>query len=217
MYPSVAAQFRAFNERFEGCISHMYLDVKGLVTIGVGNLIDPVEAAMVLPFRFKIGGAPASQEQIAAEWRKLKNDAALAQKGCRACAAITELELGQDAIGRLVAQRLARNEEILKRQPPFHEFDTWPADAQMGLLSMAWAMGAGGFAGFPRFSGACRSRNFRAAAVESKLREAGNPGLAPRNRADFVLFSNAAAVCAPGSSKEPATLYYPADLAQVLS
>lgn len=212
MYPSVQAQFRTFNEPLEGSIPYMYLDVKGLVTVAVGNLIDPVELATGLPFRLKRTGAPAPQDQIAAEWRKLKNDPSLAKKGHFACAPITDLELNDGAIGTLVAQRLTRNESSLKRQPSFKDFDTWPADAQLALLSMAWAMGPGAFAGFPHFSAACRKRDFKTAAAVSKLNEAGNPGLIPRNRADFLLLSNAAAVMAPGSGLELATLYYPKDL-----
>src|ERR1700676_188995 len=189
MYPIVQSQFRAFNEPFEGSIPYMYLDVKGLVTVGVGNLVDPVELATLLPFRFKnkpgiaAPGTLSTQHQIAAEWQKLKNDTSLAKKGHLACAPFTDLELDDDAINSLIAQRLAGNESFLKRQPAFKDFDKWPADAQMALLSMAWAVGPGGFAGFPHFSAACQRRDFNTAAADSKLSEAGNAGVIPRNRA----------------------------------
>src|SRR5713226_1332348 len=80
MFTSVQTAFRAFSEQFEGCVPHMYLDIKGLVTVGVGNLVDPVGLAQALPFRFKnkpgiaSPGAPATADQIAAEWQKLKNN-----------------------------------------------------------------------------------------------------------------------------------------------
>ena len=35
MYPSVLSAFRAFNEPFEGWVPYMYLDIKGLVTVGL--------------------------------------------------------------------------------------------------------------------------------------------------------------------------------------
>jgi GH24 family phage-related lysozyme (muramidase) len=212
MYPSVQSRFRAFNEPFEGSIHYMYLDVKGLVTVGVGNLIDPVEFAIALSFRFKATGVPASKEQIATEWRKLKNDPILAKKGHLACAALTDLELNDDTIGALIARRLMGNENLLKLQPSFKELETWPADAQLALLSMAWAMGPDGFSRFHRFRAACQKLDFNTAAAESKLNEVGNPGLIPRNRANFLLFSNAAAVAAPGSGLDLATLFYPRDL-----
>jgi hypothetical protein len=214
MYSSVQSRFRAFNESFEGSIPYMYLDVKGLVTVGVGNLIDPVELAVALPFRFKSNGLRASPDQIAAEWRKLKNDPTLAKKGHLACTAITVLKLNDDAVGALIARRLTANESLLKLQPSFREFETWPADAQLALLSMAWAAGPEGFAEFHRFRAACQRLDFKTAAAESKLNEAGNPGLIPRNRANFLLLSNAAAVAAPGSGLGLSTLIYPEDLAK---
>src|SRR5580704_1499007 len=50
MYSSVRDIFPNFSKQFEGRVGWMYLDVKGLVTIGVGNLIDPLPAAVGLPF-----------------------------------------------------------------------------------------------------------------------------------------------------------------------
>lgn len=40
MHPSVRHYFVKFNEPIEARIPYMYLDIKGLVTVGVGNLID---------------------------------------------------------------------------------------------------------------------------------------------------------------------------------
>src|ERR1700687_4125672 len=160
MFPSVQTAFRSFSEKFEGCVSYMYLDIKGLVTVGVGNLVDPVALAQALPFRFKnkpeipTPGAPATPDQIAAEWQKLKGNANLAREGFKACEPITELELSDDDIDSLILARVTGNETFLKRQPWFQDFDTWPADAQLGLLSMAWAMGPGGPGQFPHFRAA---------------------------------------------------------------
>ena len=217
MFASVQSAFRVFSEKFEGSIPFMYLDVKGLVTVGVGNLIDPVELAQAQPFRFKdkpgiaAPGSPATADQIAAEWKKLKDDPSLGKKGAGACKAITDLELSDDSIGALISKRLTDNEGFLKRQQWFQAFDTWPADAQLGLLSMAWAMGPGGPGEFPHFRAACQSLDFNTAAAESKMSEAGNPGLIPRNRANFTLFSNAAIVLAGEAqgSFQRSVLYYP--------
>jgi hypothetical protein len=49
MQASVRAAWCDFNRSLEGWVSWMYLDVEGLVTTGMGNLIDPVEAAFPLP------------------------------------------------------------------------------------------------------------------------------------------------------------------------
>ena len=166
MFPSVQAQFRSFNEPFEGSIPYMYLDVLGLVTVGVGNLIDPLSEAVALPFCFKklphlaSPGAPATPDQIAAEWSRLKSDSSLAKRGHLACAAITELELPDDGLNSLIARRLLANQDSLKKQAPFRAFESWPADAQMALLSMAWAMGPGALPSFHHFNAACDATNF---------------------------------------------------------
>ena len=208
MFPTVQSYFRAFNEPFEGAVPYMYLDVKGLVTVGVGNLIDPAELATALPFRFKSAPAiQASRNQIEAEWQKLKCDPSLAKRGHRACAALTELELSSDAIDNLISHRLTSDETLLKSQGAFHAFDNWPADAQLSLLSMAWAMGADGFRRFPNFRGACQKMDFQTAAKESRLDVTGNPGVIPRNQANFTLLFNAAIVLTENLRRS--NLYYP--------
>ena len=217
MFPSVQSDFRAFNTAFEGCIPFMYLDIKGLVTVAVGNLVDPVELAQALPFRFKNKpgitdpGSSATPEQIAAEWQTLKNNPNLAHQGFKACERITELELGDDSIDALVLDRLALNESFLKRQQAFQNFDDWPADAQLGLLSMAWAMGPAALGRFPKFRAACANLAFNRAAAECKMDETGNPGLIPRNKANFTLFSNAAIVISSGTggALQRSSLFYP--------
>ncbi len=217
MFPAVQSDFPAFSAQFEGRVPYMYLDVRGLVTVGVGNLVDPITEAQALPFRFKNNpgiaapGSPATPSQIAAEWQTLKNNPSLATRGFKACEPITQLELSDDAIDSLILDRLTKNEGFLKRQQWFQGFDTWPADAQLGLLSMAWAMGPAGPGGFPNFRAACQRLDFNSAAAECRMNEAGNPGLAPRNNANVTLFSNAAIVLAgPAQANlDRANLYYP--------
>jgi GH24 family phage-related lysozyme (muramidase) len=217
MLPAVQSNFPAFSAKFEGRVPYMYLDIRGLVTVGVGNLVDPVASAQALPFRFKnkpgikAPGSPATPDQIAAEWQTLKNDTSLPTSGFKACEPITQLELSDDAIDSLILQRLADNEGFMKRQPWFQNFDSWPADAQLGLLSMAWAMGPVGPGSFPNFRAACQRLDFNAAAAQCRMNEAGNPGLIPRNNANVTLFSNAAIVLAGAAQAglDRADLYYP--------
>lgn len=218
LHPAVTYQFRAFNEPFEGAIPYMYLDILGLVTTGVGNLIDPVALAAALPFRFKhkpgiaTPGALATPAQIMSEWQKLKSKTCLAQDGHHACEPLTDLMLDDDAIDDLIAKRLAEDEKCLQKQAAFKNLATWPADAQLALLSMAWAVGPSAFSGFHRFSQACEKGDFQTAAAECKINEAGNPGVIPRNRSNALLFRNAARVRSQASSRQIETLYYPEDL-----
>lgn len=217
MHPIVKNRFRQFNEPLEGVVRYMYLDVKGLVTVGVGNLIDPLSAALDLPFRYKNKpgvtnpGQLASKADIEAEWKLIKGKTYLAQKGHRACEPLTKLELNDASIDTLINNRLLQNESFLKRQQPFKDFDQWPADAQLSLLSMAWAMGPGFAAKWPRFSSVCKIMDFDAAAENCRMSEVGNPGVAPRNRANKRLFQNAAAVLAGETDGfyQRQILYYP--------
>lgn len=212
MYPSVSAAFRGFNEPFEGVIPWMYLDIKGLVTVGVGNLIDPVDLAVRLPFRFRAQpGIAARPEQIADEWRRIKANQALSKAGHRACQTLTQLGLDDGDITTLIAARLTANEISLKKHAPFGAFDSWPADAQPGLLSMAWALGPGGPPKFPGFAAACGNLDFAGAAAECTISEQGNPGLVPRNVANRTLFASAAVVRA-NTACDPSRLFYPATL-----
>jgi hypothetical protein len=215
MFASVQSTFPAFSAKFEDRVPYMYLDIKGLVTVGIGNLIDPVAAAQALPFQFKNApGSFATPDEIAAEWQAVKNDQSLKTSWYSAFESITQLELSDDSIDAVILERLNQNESFLKGPQWFPNFDTWPADAQLGLLSMAWAMGPASFAGFPRFSAACRILDFKTAAAECKMDDTGNAGLTPRNQANFTLFSNAEIILAgqaQGVLERP-TLYYPRTL-----
>lgn len=211
MHSSVQTAFRAFNEPFEGVVHWMYLDVRGLVTVGVGNLIEPVELALKLPFHHRAEPSRAATAgEIAAEWRRVKSATSLAHAGWRACEAVTTLGLDDHAIDALISSCLDANEALLTKKSSFQAFDVWPADAQLGLLSMSWALGVQGLERFSMFSAACRSGDFLGAAANCLIREGANPGVAPRNRANRVLFRNAATVRSAGI--DPARLYYPVSL-----
>jgi GH24 family phage-related lysozyme (muramidase) len=199
MYDAVRTIFPDFSKQFEGRVHWMYLDVKGLVTIGVGNLIDPLSAAIDLPFVHRSDTTPASRDEIGAEWTAVKGNLSLAQKGYLACQAVTRLDLTDDGIDALVRQRLDQDEVFLKQT--FADWESWPADAQLGVLSMAWAMGAGFPAHFPTFTTACKGQDWQGAAANCHINDVGNPGVRPRNDANVTLFHNAASVVASGADR----------------
>ncbi len=207
MYQSVQNAFMAFSTQFEGKVNFMYLDIKGLVTIGIGNLIDPVDLALNLPFVHKADGSPASQDEIRAEWNTLKSQPNLAQQGYQACAPLTNLMLTDDSIAQLVTAKMNQFATTLKQTSEFSTMDSWPADAQLGLLSMAWAMGPAFGPSWPHFRAACTASDWASAAANCQMNEAGNPGLKPRNAADVLLFNNAVVVQANGL--DFSVLYWP--------
>lgn len=207
MYQSVRDAFYGFNAPFEGVVHWMYLDVKGLVTIGVGNLIDPVNEARRLPFEYEGNpGSRASQDEIAAAWQAVKDRQDLKMKSYKVFQSFNNLRLSDESIAALIEQRLMNNEAFLM-QHHFSNFENWPADAQLGCLSMAWAMGANFPQKFPKFKQACLEEDWSAAETNCTINETGNPGVKPRNAADRTLFANAARVVEQGL--DPATLYYP--------
>lgn len=205
MHPEVSRAFGAFSERFEGRVDYFYLDILGLVTVGVGNLVDPIGEAL------RLAGAPwffpdqpnrvVTPDDLGTDWHAVKARQDLARAGHRAFATIARLRLASAGIDELVARKARAVEETLKHgTPAFGTFDSWPADAQLGLLSMAWAMGPG-FAResrWPAFRAACTARDWRDAALQCRMRDAGNPGLRSRNDANVRLFTMAAAVEAQG-------------------
>jgi len=199
---SVAEAFVRFTAPLEGVVPFMYLDVKGLVTTAIGNLIDPIQYALPLPFRHK-DGTPATKSEIAAEWNRVKGHQAMRMRGGMAYASVTTLRLDKAGIDQVVQRKLAQNVDHLKRR--FAQWDEWPADAQLATLSMAWACGPA--FRFPMLTAALRAQRWAIAAVECRMDERGNPGLAPRNVANRHLFMNADAVVRGGYDLN--VLYYP--------
>ena len=186
MRPIIKQKFFAFSEPFEGRVSWMYLDVKGYVTIGVGNLIDPISYAIDLPF-LDVHGSPASKSEIGDEWTMIKHHPDLARLGHRAAVVVAKLRLPNDAIDRLVLKKLDEmNAYLLGRFP---EFENWPACAQLAVLSMSWAMGPA--FRYPKLHGALLARDWPMAANECWIKETGNFGVHPRNIANRFLFLNA--------------------------
>lgn len=56
MHKSVVDIFPSFSVPLEGEVSSMYCDVLGLITVGVGCLIDPVSMALPLAWRHEKTG-----------------------------------------------------------------------------------------------------------------------------------------------------------------
>ena len=207
MRNSVSSAFKSFNTKFEGYLTFMYADVKNLVTTGMGNLIDPIGTSLSLPW-VNSDGSPASQQQITDAWNAVKARTDLTQKGGKAYKSVTTIRLTDEGIDQLIQRRLKSNESTLRSTYP--GYDSWPADAQLAVLSMAWAMGPAFKFGTFKKQVNGDPPDFAAAATSSHMNDAGNPGLVPRNAANKKLFENAAAVLK--NKADPDKLYYPGDV-----
>lgn len=192
----------------------MYCDVRGLVTTGIGNLIDPVSAALALHWVRADGFADARPDEVTAEWIDVKRSR---QRG-------KNLILTASSLSDVFHAQLERNEALLAKRWP--NWADWPADAQLGAHSCAWAAGAAWAA--PKFDAAVAALDFDACAGDpfapsndpatrgeawlrdTKLEDdnAGvhlatlNPGLRPRNVANRLLFWNAARVVSQGLDRD---------------
>ena len=197
----VKDRFHAFSTPFEGRRYHMYLDVKGLVTTGVGNLLASPQAASALDFKHGgAGGAIAGDGEVEAAWQDLKDHAPWGKPSSVSAKDVygqrNDLRLDNADIDTLVDQMLAAFDNDLKMR-----FTTTPAqgkpasdanyadycaDAQLGLLSMQWP---GSFHTFVTFQDAVRNSRWFEAARQCYFDVKDNPGIIPRNRANRWLFS----------------------------
>ena len=196
MHQSVIDAWHRFSEPLEGRVRHFYVDVLGLVTAGVGNLADPLSLALKMPWRRR-DGSLAGAVEVSADWERIKANAdELKTRHYKFAEPLTNVRLTDEDIDVMVLERLLANEAILRKS--FPDWSSLPADAQLALSSMSWAMGAGFTVKFPTFMSFAKVGDWFGAIPHSKIREAGNAGVVPRNRANAVCFGNAAAVLAMG-------------------
>lgn len=207
MHQSVIDAFPLrFSAPLEGNVRSLYADVRGLLTVGIGCLADPLSSALALDWRMP-DGSRATPSEIAKQWLAVKAQAPeLAKRHWKYAADVTTMRLSDAGVIALAQQRLAANETHLRAA--FSAWDSWPADAQLFACSMAWAVGAG----WPAIFGNC-SRILRAtppgfllaatapanalpneAVAACDIRTTSNPGIVPRNAQNRLCLSNAQVV-----------------------
>lgn len=188
MNPDARDGFQKFTERFEGWTDWPYLDIFGYVTIGYGNLIDPISLAYAFDY-VNDDGSTASRVDIDAAWHLVKSRTDLQKRGGGAFKYLTAIRATRASIDRVFYAKLAANEAIVKRDY-LPAFDALPSEAQTAIMSMAWAAGANVFRRFPKFLAAVRSGDWAMAAAECQLDDRGNRGLVPRNESNRRLLAS---------------------------
>ena len=71
MYPTIIPALRKFLGGHEGVCNFMYLDTKGFITTGIGNLIEHKPAAYALEWLRDSDDKVASQAEVDAEWEQI--------------------------------------------------------------------------------------------------------------------------------------------------
>jgi GH24 family phage-related lysozyme (muramidase) len=191
MHPTVRPRFLAMSKDLEGDLSHMYLDVERLVTIGVGLLIDPESSLAGLTFT-RLSGGIASASEVSNAWSVVKHDRTLdPARGGAQYAALTTVRATPESLARLMDKRLDRFDGEMALV--FPEWEAWPDEAQTATLSMAYAMGGLFWLKFPKFVAACKAQDWSGAADECHMgARVMNASAEKRNALNRALFLAAA-------------------------
>ena len=193
----VRASWFAWTIRFEGLVLHLYRDVRGLATVGLGCLVESAEASVALPWHLA-SGAFAGVGDVRDDWARV-----MAMPPGLAASAYGDpdgLYLPVDAVDALALARLDADVAELERH--LGPLDALPTQAQQVAASIAWACGADWPATWPHLVAAYRARDWAAALAPEvparahpdgrpvlvcDLDERGNPGLRARNAANDAL------------------------------
>lgn len=200
-HPAVRDTFVAWTSQFEGRIRWMYLDAKSIVTAGIGIALRTPADARALPWRVSDSGLDiaASADEIDGAWEVVRSHVELAGIGGAqpVWQRLTDVRLPLSSLDGITLTRFDANDNHMPGV--FPRWAEFPADAQLAVHSMVYAMGFGNLLDeFPKFLSAMRALDFATAAGECHMSETGNAPLRPRNVADRELLEHAADVVARG-------------------
>jgi GH24 family phage-related lysozyme (muramidase) len=153
---------RADFEQWEGKISYMYLDTRGLVTVGIGKMLADVAAAQALAFVRRADGMAATAAEIAADFAAVSAQAA--GKLAASYQKYTSLDLPDAVIGDLLKSVLAGFESGLEQS--FAGYDGYPLAAKRALLDMAYNLGIDGLLKFRKLKAAVEAGDWPTAAAQ---------------------------------------------------
>jgi hypothetical protein len=198
MYPSVGPALRTFLGQYEGVVDYMYADTAtpARITTGIGNVIDSVARAR--SYHWQLDANPdqqASAGQVDANWRAVAAHRPEGNLGARHFRQFNTIHLSPDAIEQMFTNAAAQCDRELSRI--FSEYNTFPADAQLGMLVHAWALGTHKMnAVWHNYRDACLARDWETAGRECIWRQlrANTEHARGRREALLQMFHNAAEV-----------------------
>jgi GH24 family phage-related lysozyme (muramidase) len=147
---------------FEGVVAWMYLDTRGFVTVGVGEMLASSARAQALPFVDGNGDA-VTPDAIVAEYNRVLALAPAQTAG--AYKAAGSPTLAADSITNLLMAHVQLFDGQLSAQ--FANYGAFPNAAKLGLLDMIYNLGAHGlFAGYPTLMKDVNAGNWAGAAAQ---------------------------------------------------
>jgi len=164
-----AATSKAAEEYYDDIVAHegkypfMYIDTRGFVTVGVGNLVASAETAVSLPFVHRDKGTPATAAQKIAAFNHVKGK--LAAHRARYYKTFTDLDLPDATIRTLALTRL-RTEFLPGLKSIFPKFDEFPLSARRALVDMVYNLGVKGLKKFTHLVKSANAKHWKAVAKE---------------------------------------------------
>ena len=160
------SELKADFNLWEGRVPHMYLDTKGLVTVGVGKMLPDAAAAQALPFVRRDNGAAATSDEIRRDYDTVRAQPKAMLAG--SYRKFTQLDLPDAAIDALL--KTTADKFIADVAARYSGWATLPAPAKRALIDMAYNLGVGGLMEFVRLKAAVEARNWDVAAKECERR-----------------------------------------------
>jgi GH24 family phage-related lysozyme (muramidase) len=197
--------WRQFSDPLEGVCLFPYLDIKRLCTTATGVLIKTIEHTLKLPWT--IDGRSATEAEVRADFDALHANPDAHRWVASKQAKLTRIRLTEETADKLVTQRLNANVEYMRTKLFPGVWDDLGADSQLGLCSLAWAIGAGFNQTRPALVAAVNRRDWLAVKSHAHIKETNNVGVVPRNRQQELLFDNALTV--QERDLDPSWLWWP--------
>ena len=159
----------------EGDVEHMYLDSRGLVTVGRGKLLSTVSDALRIPF-VNSSGQPASSSEIRADYNALVSERNRQRSQERKpfnyrasyYRQFTSLVISDDTSQKLVEDHV--DDDLGHLRNIFPNFDSFPEPAQRALLDMIYNLGPTRLRRYPSMIAAINRGDWERAAEESNRR-----------------------------------------------
>jgi len=162
-------------EKYEGKVSHMYLDSNGYVTIGIGHLLGSIVDAQKLGFK-KSNNMPASKAEIKSDFEAVKKQPA--NRLASFYKKHTKLTLPIMEINKLTDKHIKSFEKELGKI--YTDFNTFPTEVRLALLDLIFNLGMTKLKNkWPTFNSAIKAKDWQKAADNSNRK---SPISATRNK-----------------------------------